>query len=275
MEFLGIDFSGNARSWRASRGTSNVWVCRIRCGSDLRPLVTELQPVQHLAGKGSPFQWLAHILAGKQFSAAAIDAPFSLPSRHVPNEGWLKLLELVDALPFDPSAPFPSGPSLIALAETRANLECLKPLRRTEKWWSDLGITVRSTLWWKPRGGAPFAAACMKLLATAGFPPCWPWSAQTEGLIAETFPAAQLWSWKLPFNKYDGTNGSDVRHEIIRGLEPRVNFGRFRKAAEETADALDAVISSFAAIAAHRGDPLPPDGDAAIISREGWIAVHA
>jgi Protein of unknown function (DUF429) len=275
MEFLGIDFSGNARSWRASRATSNVWVCRIRCGGDLRLHVAELRPVQHLAGNGSPFQRLADILAGKQFSAAAIDAPFSLPSRHVPKEGWLKLLELVDALPFDPSAPFPSGPSLIALAEATANLECLKPLRRTEKWWSDHGINVRSTLWWKHRGGAPFAAACMKLLATAGFPPCWPWSARTEGLIAEAFPAAQLWSWKLPFSKYDGPKGGDVRQEIIRGLEPRINFGRFRKVAEETADALDAVIASFAAIAAHRGDPLRRDGDAAIISREGWIAVHA
>ncbi len=184
-------------------------------------------------------------------------------------------MELVDALPLDTTAPFPGGPSLIALAETIANLECLKPLRRTEKWWSDNGISVRSTLWWKPRGGAPFAAACMKLLARAGFPPCWPWSAKTEGLIAEAFPAAQLCSWKLPFKMYDGSNGNDVRQEIIRGLEPRVNFGRFRKVVEQTADALDAVISSFAAIAAYRGETAPSDGDDAIVSREGWIAVHA
>ena len=78
MEFLGIDFSGNARSWRAGRATSNVWVCRVRCGSDLRPHVTELQPVQRLAGNGPPFRRLADLLAGRQFSAAAIDAPFSL-----------------------------------------------------------------------------------------------------------------------------------------------------------------------------------------------------
>jgi hypothetical protein len=199
MEFLGIDFSGNVRSWRAGCATSNVWVCRVEWGSDLRPCVTELQPVQYLPGDESPFRRLADLLAERQFLAAAIDAPFSLPSRHVPKEGWLKLLELVDALSVDPAAPFPNGQSLIALAQTVSDLECSKPLRCTEKLWSSQRINVRSTLWWKPRGGAPFAAACMKLLATTGFPPCWPWSAQTEGLIVEAFPAAQLWSWKLPF----------------------------------------------------------------------------
>ena len=158
------------------------------------------------------------------------------PSRcpHVPKEGWPKLLQMVDALSVDPAAPFPTGQSLIALAQSMANLECLKPLRRTEKVWSERKINVRSTLWWKPRGGAPFAAACMKLLATAGFPPCWPWSSRTESLVVEAFPAAQLWSWNLPFQKYDGLDGIDVRKEIIRRLEPRVTFGRFRKTAEES-----------------------------------------
>ena len=275
MEFMGIDFSGNARSWRASNATSNIWVCRVKCPSDQKPRVTELRSVQELKGTRSPFQNLADILAAKQFSAAAIDAPFSLPSRYIPVDGWLKLLELVDALPFHPAAPFPSGPSLIKLAKTVASLDRVKPLRCTEKLWSDHGINVRSTLWWKPRGGAPFAAACMKLLATAGFPPCWPWSAGAEGLVAEAFPAAQLWSWKLPYKKYDGSNGNDVRQKIIRGLEPRVNFDRFRKAAEGSADALDAVISSFAALAAYRGNAIRPDADDAIVLREGWIAVHA
>jgi hypothetical protein len=274
MEFLGVDFSGNARSWCASNSTSNIWVCRVKCPSDQNPQITELRPVQDLEGAGSPFRRLADVLAAKQFSAAAIDAPFSLPSRYVPAGGWLELLELVDALAFDPAAPFPSGPSLITLAKTFASLDSLKPLRSTEKWWSDHGINIRSTLWWKPRGGAPFAAACMKLLAIAGSPPCWPWSAKTEGLVAEAFPAAQLSSWGLPFKKYDGRKGSDVRQQIILGLEPRVSFGRFRKLAEESADALDAVISSFGAIAAYRGSAIRPDSDGAIVSREGWIAVH-
>jgi Protein of unknown function (DUF429) len=273
MEFLGIDFSGNARSWRAGCATSNVWICRAKCGSNLKPAVTELHQVQCLAGNGPPFQRLADLLAERQFSAAAIDAPFSFPSRYVPTEGWLRLLQLVDALPVDAGASFPGAQSLIVLARTMSRLECLKPLRRTEKLWSDRKINVRSTLWWKPRGGAPFAAACMKLLATAGFPPCWPWSTQPEGLVVEAFPAAQLWSWKLPLQKYDGREGISVRQEVIWSLESRINFGKFRKAAEESADALDAAISSFAAIAAFRGNAVQPDSDA-IVAREGWIAVH-
>src|SRR5260370_20525293 len=274
MEFLGIDFSGNARSWHSRLATSNVWVCRVKCGSELRPDVTQLQPVQCLVGNGPPFGRLAELLAGRQFSAAAIDAPFSLTSRNVPEEGWLKLLELIDALPHDSSVQFPGGQSLIALAQTISDLECPKPLRRTEKLWSDQRINVRSTLWWKPRGGAPFAAACMKLLARAGFPPCWPWLTKTEGIVVEAFPAAQLWSWNLPFQKYDGRDGINVRQEIIRSLESRINFGQFRSAAEETADALDAVISSFAAIAVFRGEANQPSGHGATVAREGWIAVH-
>jgi hypothetical protein len=221
------------------------------------------------------------ILAAKQFSAAAIDAPFSLPSRYVPEEGWLGLLKLVDALPLDPDAPFPNGPSLITLAKTVVTLDPLealnplKPFRRTEKYWSDRGVNVRSTLWWKPRGGAPFAAACMKLLATAGLPPCWPWAASTEGIIAEAFPAAQLRSWGMPFTNYDGSDGSDMTRQIIQGLERRVNFDRFRESAEKSADALDAVISSFAAIAAYRTEVPRPEADEEVVLREGWIAVHA
>jgi hypothetical protein len=213
-------------------------------------------------------------LAARQFAAAAIDAPFSLPSRNVPKEGWVKLLERVNELSHDPGVPFPSGRSLIDLARSVSDLECQKPLRLTEKLWSDRRINVRSTLWWKPRGGAPFAAACMKLLARAGFPPCWPWLSKTEGLIVEAFPAAQLWSWNLPFQKYDGRNGISVRQKIIRSLESRINFGEFRKAAEETADALDAVISSFAAIAAFQGKAIQPSDDGSTVAREGWIAVH-
>jgi hypothetical protein len=112
----------------------------------------------------------------------------------------------------------------------------------------------------------------MKLLATAGLPSCWPLSARTEGLLAS--PAAQLLLWGLPFKKYDGSKGSDVR-QIIRELEPRVSFDRFRKLADESADALDTVISSFAAIAAYRDNPIPPDADGATVLREGWIAVHS
>jgi hypothetical protein len=272
VELLGIDFSGSVRSWLPNRSTSNVWVCRLKWDGGASPHVSELQPIQQLSGRGTPFQRLADILADRQFSAAAIDAPFSLPARHVPSEGWLKLLQMVDELPLQRGAPFPTGQALIDLALGLAPPERLKPLRATEKWWSERRINVRSTLWLKPRGGASFAAACMKLLARASFPRCWPWEALGEGLIVEAFPAAQLCSWKLPYQKYNRPEGALERKKIVSGMEARLDFGPFRWVAEESADALDAVISSFAAIAAHRNELAPPD--AMTFDREGWIAVH-
>jgi hypothetical protein len=183
---------------------------------------------------------------------------------------------MVHALELAGNIPFPRGEALIALANGITKLEQAKPLRLTEKYWADQRVNVRSTLWWKPRGGAPFAAACMKLLAAANFPPCWPWNDAEQGLIAEAFPAAQLQSWKLPYQKYDGPKGIEVRRQIICGLEEqsRIDFGSFRPAVEQCADALDAVIASFAAMAAHQGHATYPLGDRPPVLLEGWIAVH-
>lgn len=276
MKFLGIDFSGNAASWKASRTRSNVWICRVESDHNSKPQVVALQTVQQLPGQSAPYEKLADLLASKRFAAAAIDAPFSLPQRYVPADGWLELLRKVHALDLAGNVPFPSGQALIALAESIAELEQLKPLRLTEKYWLEQRVNVRSTLWWKPRGGAPFAAACMKLLAMAKFPPCWPWTNAEQGLIAEAFPSAQLQSWKLPYQKYDGPQGIEMRRQIIYGLESksRINFGSFRPAAEQCADALDAVVASFAGIAAHYSQATFPIVDRSIVLREGWIAIH-
>jgi Protein of unknown function (DUF429) len=276
VEYLGIDFSGNAASWKASCTRSNVWLCRVESEGKSAPQVIELKTVQCLSGQSSPFERLAELLASKRFAAAAIDAPFSLPQRHVPADGWLELLKKVHLLDLAGNVPFPSGPALIALAKRIGELEQPKPLRLTEKCWREQRVNVRSTLWWKPRGGAPFAAACMKLLAMAKFPVCWPWTNARQGLIAEAFPAAQLQSWKLPYEKYDGPMGIEVRRQIICGLESqsRIDFGRFRPALEEYADALDAVIASFAAMAAHNGQATYPIADKSTVLLEGWIAIH-
>lgn len=276
MEYLGVDFSGNHLSWRPRCTRSNVWICRLETEGNSGPQVIELQTVQQLAGQSPPFQRLADLLASQRFAAAGIDAPFSLPQRHVPADGWLGLLRRVQALELTGNVPFPSGGALISLAKSIAELEELKPLRLTEKHWFGQGINVRSTLWRKPRGGAPFAAACMKLLATAKFPPCWPWHHAEQGLVAEAFPAAQLRSWSLPYQKYDGPQGTKKRRQIIGGLESQlgVSFDSFRPAAEESADALDAVIASFAAIAAHQGRATYPSIDQSTLLLEGWIAIH-
>lgn len=276
MEYFGIDFSGSAARWKASCTRSNVWICRVEFDGKSVPQVTQLQTVQCLSSQSPPFERLAELLAGKQFAAAAIDAPFSLPQRHVPADGWCELLKKVHSLELAGNVPFPSGPELIALAKNIAELEQSKPLRLTETYWREQRVNVRSTLWWKPRGGAPFAAACMKLLAMAKFPPCWPWTNAEQGLIAEAFPAAQLQSWKLPYKKYAGSQGIEMRQQIICGLESQahINFGRFRSAVEQSADALDAAIASFAAIAAHQGYATYSLTDRSTVLLEGWIAIH-
>ncbi|MCW5746753.1 MAG: DUF429 domain-containing protein [Alphaproteobacteria bacterium] len=93
-------------------------------------------------------------------------------------------------------------------------------------------------------------------------------------MLVEAFPAAQLQSWNLPFQGYNGPNGANVRQEIVRALKQRVDFCEFREAAERSADALDAVVASFAAIAAYRGDVRSSADNRTIVAREGWIAVH-
>jgi len=92
--------------------------------------------------------------------------------------------------------------------------------------------------------------------------------------LVEAFPAAQLFAWGLPWKKYDGEAGTNVRRQIVTVMEQRVDFGQHRVAADESADALDAVIASFAAIAAHQGLIPPPSEYQATILLEGWIAVH-
>ena len=123
MEFLGIDFSGNAASWKAGFSRSNVWICRVEAVHNRTPQVVELQMVQQLPGASTPYEKLAELLANKQFGAAAIDAPFSIPQRHVPTGGWLDLLKKVDALDLVGNAPFPRGGALIQLAKSIAELD--------------------------------------------------------------------------------------------------------------------------------------------------------
>ena len=78
----------------------------------------------------------------------------------------------------------------------------------------------------------------------------------------------------MPFQKYDGVDGIDRRQQIIRGLKPGMNFGQFERIAAQSADALDAILASFAAIAVCRGGATLPDQDTEILTKEGWIAVH-
>jgi hypothetical protein len=148
--------------------------------------------------------------------------------------------------------------------------------RATEQHWRKRRINVRSVLWNGPRGGAPFAAACLTLLAECGVP-AWPWTRGGAPLLAETFPAGQLRQWDLPWFGYNGAAPAarQCRKQIVAGLFART---RLRVSADQekrmlaSADALDSVICALAARGLATG-ALANEPEAAA-AREGWIAIH-
>jgi hypothetical protein len=119
-------------------------------------------PVQQLSGTGTPFDRLVKLIAAGEFDAAAVDAPFSLPSRHLPPGGHSELLRSIRALPNAPDRDFPLGSAIVLLGEnaTAKNQDKPKPLRQTEKYWAERGVNTRSTMWSGTRrsafcGGVP------------------------------------------------------------------------------------------------------------------------
>jgi len=268
--FHGIDFSGDHRMWTPGCRRSNVWIATAEAQGDAMRLV-ELRPVQQLPGSEHPFERLVALLADGDYCAAGIDAPFSLPARHLPSGGWLELLPAVDAFPTG-SRPFAKGEELVAYAGRNAPLRSPKPLRKTERAWADRGLNVRSTLFNENRGGAPFTVACLTLLARVGRP-AWPWAADDRGLLVEAFPACQLHQWDMPHKRYAESYPSPERNRILEQILLRIEIpDHLRAYCKCSADALDAVMCLFAAKAAFEG--LATVGDAAAAEGEGWIAVH-
>ena len=268
----GIDFSGNVKMWTPGCGRSNVWIATAEWDANRLALV-ELRRVQELPGKDHPFSRLTHLLAGADYLAAAIDAPFALPARHMPKGGLPALLEAVQAFEIE-GRPFAKAEQLVRYAESIAPKEENKPMRATENVWRHERVNVRSTLWGRgkrePRGGAAFATACLTLLANAKRP-IWPWAKTGLGLLVEAFPAAQLRCWGLPHDGYGGNEAT--RNEILEGLKERINLPEtFRSKCRANADALDAVLCLFAAFAATNG--IAPCKDSDSWKTEGWIAVH-
>jgi hypothetical protein len=116
-------------------------------------------------------------------------------------------------------------------------------------------------------------AASLYLLGKAECP-IWPWSTDGPGLLAEAFPAAQLKYWKLPFQRYNDSDevGTANRKTIVAFLESRwLEIGEFKRKLLESADAIDAVLCAFAAIAVSNGE-LATQAEA--FDDEGQIAVH-
>ncbi len=269
--FLGIDFSGGAAAWRPRCSRPSVWIATVEVADRLR--LIDVMPVQALAGSGKPFDRLVQLLRSGDHVAAGIDAPFSLPARHLPPGGHRGLLSTVATLPDAPDRPFPSGASLVALAAAVAPIETAKPLRTTERHWSSRGVNTRSTLWNGPRGGAPFTAACLTLLTRVGRP-CWPW-AIGPGMLVESFPAAQLRAWGLSHTGYAGRDQRAARRIILDGLTHRIGISHAQTGLLfDHPDALDAVLAAFGAIAASTDGPpavAPPDGLISVM--DGLMAV--
>ncbi|MGE3343994.1 MAG: DUF429 domain-containing protein [Vicinamibacterales bacterium] len=91
-------------------------------------------------------------------------------------------------------------------------------------------------------------------------------------MIVEAFPAAQLKAWNIEAPGYSAAEGGRARQVIVRDLAGRVELGDFRQVLEESADAIDAVLAAFAAIAVTEARLFEAPGPTALV--EGWIAVH-
>ena len=263
--FLGIDFSGGAAPWRPVCANPTVWIAALE-----GPRLADLRPVQKLDGDSHPFDNLVALLSQGRYRAAAIDAPFCLPAAHMPPGGHAQLLRDIAQLPAAEDRPFPRGADLVAYATTHAPLASAKPSRLTER----QHHATRSTLWNGSRPGAPFAAACLTLLARSQRPVL-PWK-DAPGMLVETFPAAQLKAWGLPHASYADDEGRPIRAKIITHLEDKQHLmiaPDDRRDMLRSADALDAVLAAFGAKAAanRRLKFEKPEN----WKTEGAIAIHA
>jgi hypothetical protein len=181
-------------------------------------------------------------------------------------------------LRLNPARDFPTGDAFRKRVKAGIPFQFSKPHRVTESYWRGRKVNTRSPVWaGGGRPGAPFASACIKLLANVAGP-VWPWDGLAKNPLIEAYPAAQLCHWGLPFARYNGPAGQVNRRAIVRDLE--ANRGLQLAKADRTtilgdADALDAVLSCYAARAVlhnQLGVPLPPFEAWRL---EGWIAVHA
>jgi hypothetical protein len=277
LKYVGIDFSGNQPQWNANASESNVWIAEVEeCETHIT--LVQIQRVQKLPGQDRPFTRLAAWLADESFSAAAIDAPFSIPWWFFGYDfdDHLGLMSVVNEMNLTDKKDFPSGKAFVERVTAGISFPFTKPLRVTESHWGGRGVNTRSTVWAGPRTGAAFTSACIKLMANS-HRAIWPWSSPESQPLVEAFPAAQLRHWGLPFVKYNGPDGNVNRTAIIKNLEKnrglRTN-NDFRSIMLNDADALDAVLCCYAARAIVR-DHLAvglPLFDAWRL--EGWIAVH-
>jgi predicted nuclease with RNAse H fold len=270
--WIGIDFSGSAQQWRQGRAASAVWVAQIEAARE-RPALRDVRRVQDLPGDEPPFERLVRFLQNTAFAVAGIDAPLAPPAGYFAGDR-AALLAAVRALPCD-ARPFPSGEQLVRLLAPALAPRGRHIHRATEQFWRKRRINVRSVLWNGPRGGAAFCAASLSLVAASGLA-VWPWAKANSGrVLAETFPAAQLRTWDLPWFGYNGSaaDAGRQRRTIVKALATRLAIPRtLELKLLASADALDSVLCALAARALSVDALAEPPGAAS--AAEGWIVVH-
>lgn len=277
LKYVGIDFSGNQSQWNPNTSASNIWVAEVEeRGTDIT--LVQIQRVQKLPGQGKPFARLAAWLNDDSFSAAAIDAPFSIPWWFFGYDftDYLGLMAVVNDMRLTDKKDFPSGKAFVERITAGILFPFTKPLRVTESYWSGRGVNTRSTVWVGPRTGAAFTSACIKLMANS-HRAIWPWDSPESQPLVEAFPAAQLRHWGLPFVKYNGPAGKEKRTDIIKDLEKNRGLrasNDFRSTMLNDADALDAVLCCYAARAIFRDHLAVSLAPFDAWRLEGWIAVH-
>ena len=88
-------------------------------------------------------------------------------------------------------------------------------------------------------------------------------------MLVEAFPAAQLRCLDLPYVAYGKATQFAARERILTGLTGLIEFASSdRDVMIKSADALDAVVAAFAAIAAFQNGPSqaePADGLIAVL----------
>ncbi len=97
------------------------------------------------------------------------------------------------------------------------------------------------------------------------------------GLLVETYPAAALVTWGLPYRRYKRAGNVAALGELVTELQdklPGLRLGDAEALCRRSDDAFDAVVCALIARAAALGlAAAPPPGLAAVAAREGWIVL--
>ncbi len=98
-----------------------------------------------------------------------------------------------------------------------------------------------------------------------------------SGLVIETYPAAALRSWGLPYKSYKGLGKREALRASVEALvtaAPTLDLGVVQEVIRDSDDVFDALICALIARARVLGlVSLPPVGSETRARREGWMCL--